>query len=286
MQADHAEEDRRIPEDLLAYDPVETFTKIDDYFKSKCDAMRSDRDAKKRLLQNSADIGATVERIYRDFLCEHVPASCDILQGGYIFDSEGRRSHQMDIIVDCGNTHRFRDSSGQACATLEGTVANVEITSYLDRSKIDAELRKFAFIPPTKAFRGIGNQELFKTNPDLAAWWSDAPLKAVVAFDGVDADKALDQINSFYAINSHVPIPRRVNVVHMLNEYCIIKTDFDVYPNYDPTLRGEYRIASGGRVDSFATALILTRISQLFHFISRNAFQANDLRRNMMRHLQ
>ena len=191
-----------------------------------------DRKAKTSLLDNPADKGQAVESIYLEFLKQHVPAVCDILQGGYVFDVKGRRSHQLDIIVHSGNTHRFRDSRGQACATLEGTVAGVEVTSFLDKRKIDDELKKFAFIPPTGDFRGLGNRQLFQTDPHIKEWWLDTPFKVVVAFDGVDAGTALDQLNSFYTINHHIPTTRRINVLHMLNQYCIVKSDFDVHPRH------------------------------------------------------
>ena len=286
MEADGKHHDRQISRDLVAYDTRETFTKISNYFESACSAMLHEREAKRSLLSNPADIGKAVEGIYLEFLNQHVPAICDILQGGYVFDVEGHRSHQMDIIVHSGNTHRFRDSSGQACATLEGAVADIEVTSFLDRRKIDDELRKFAFIPPTREFRGLGNRQVFQTMPGVKEWWSDTPFKVVVAFGGVDSGTALDQINSFYTINDHIPVPRRVNVLHMLGRYCIIKSDFDVHPNTDPTQRGEYTAVGSGRVDTLATSLILTRISQNLHFVSRNAHTSNDLRRNIMRNLE
>ncbi len=285
MQADGKSDDRRISQNLVAYDQSETFTKISNYFESACRAMRNEREAKKSLLDNPADIGQTVETIYLDFLKQHIPAVCDVLQGGYVFDVEGCRSHQMDIIVHSGNAYRFRDSSGLACATLEGTVANIEVTSYLDRRKIDGDLKKFAFIPPTRQFRGLGNREAFKSIEGVQEWWSDTPYKAVVAFDGVDAKTALEQINSFYSINHHVPVARRINILHMLDQYCIIKSDFDVHPDIDPSQRGEYTAVGSGRVDTLATSLILTRISQLLHLVTRNAYTSNDLRRNIMKSL-
>ena len=277
---------RRISPHLVAYDQADTFTNISDYFESACCAILNERAAKRSLLDNPADIGKAVEGIYLGFLKQHVPALCDILQGGYVFDVVGRRSRQMDIIVHSANTHRFRDSSGQACATLEGTVADIEVTSFLDRRKIDDELGKFAFIPPTSEFRGLGNREVLKTMPGVQEWWSDTPFKAVVAFDGVDAATALDRVNSFYTINNHIPIARRVNILHMLNRYCIIKSDFDVHPDTNPEERGVYNAVESGRVDTLATSLILTRISQILHLVFRNAYIANDLRRNIMRHLE
>lgn len=287
MQADGRCDDRRISRNLVAYESSATFGKISDYFESECRAMVNQRMSKRSLYDNSADIGNAVESIYLEFLKQHVPAICDLLLGGYVFDVEGRRSHQMDIIVHSGNTHRFREPSGQACATLEGTVADIEVTSFLDRRKIDDELKKFAFIPPTGQFRGIGNRSLFQTEPDIKEFWADTPLKVMVAFDGsIDAVGALDRINSFYDINDHIPITRRVNVVHMLNRYCIIKSDFDVHPDSDPSQRGKYNAVERGRVDTLATSLILTRITQIFHLVSRNANTSNDLRRNIMRNLE
>ena len=285
MQANGKSDDRRISPNLVAYDQSETFTNISDYFESACSAIRNECDAKRSLLDNPADIGQTVETIYLDFLKQHIPAVCDVLQGGYVFDVEGRRSHQMDIIVHSGNTHRFIDSSGKACATLEGTVANIEVTSRLDRTKIDGDLKKFAFIPPTKQFKGLGNREAFESNEGVKKFWSDTPYKAVVAFDGVDAKTALEQINSFYSINDHVPITRRINSLHMVDQFCIYRSDFDVHPDTDPSQRGEYNEVENGRVDTFATSLILTRISQVLHLVTRNAYTSNDLRRNIMKSL-
>ena len=285
MQTDGTDDGRRISRNLSAYDPLETFTKISKYFESACCAMLHDREAKRTLLENPADIGRAVESIYLEFLRKHVPAICDILQGGYVFNIEGNRSHQMDIIIHSGNTHRFRDSSGQACATLEGTVAAIEITSFLGKKKIDDELKKFAHIPPTGEFLGLGNRQVIQADPDVKEFWCDSPFKAVVAFDGVDGTTALDQLNSFYIINDHIPIARRINVLHMLNKYCIIKSDFDVHHNTDPSQRGVYNLVGSGQVDTLATSLILTRISQILHFVSRNAYTSNDLRRNIMRNV-
>ena len=285
MRADKRSDDRRLSSDLVAFDPSETFTKISEYFESACRAMRHAREARRRLLDNPADIGKAVESIYLEFLRQHVPAICDILQGGYVFNVEGHRSHQMDIIVHSSNSHRFRDSSGLACATSEGTVAAIEITSFLDRKKVDDELRKFAHIPPTGQFRGLGNREAIQDNPDVMDWWRDTPFKVLVAFDGVDGATALDQLNSFYTINDHVPIARRINVLHMLEKYCIIKSDFDIHPDTDPSQRGVYNVVGSGQVDTLATSLILTRISQILHLVYRNAYTSNDLRRNIMRNL-
>lgn len=260
--------------------------KISQYFESACEAMLHERKGRARLFDNPADIGDAAEETYRTFLAQHIPAICDILQGGYVFDVEGNRSRQMDIIVHSGNTHSFRDDTGPACATLEGTLADIEVASFLDTRKIDDELEKFAFIPPTREYRGIGNREAFSQTPGLEEWWFDTPLKVVVAFEGVSASSALDRINSFYSVNDHVPFTRRVNVIHMLTRYCIVKSDFDFRPNNDPSQRGVYNRIEIGHVDTLAISLILTRISQILHLVSRNAYTGNDLRRNIMGHLQ
>ena len=285
MQGASKCDDRRISRNLQGFDPSETFVNISDYLESECRAMREEREGKRKLFDNASDIGKAVEGIYREFLKKHIPAMCDVLEGGYVFDVEGHRSHQMDIIVHSGNTHRFRDSSGQACATLEGTIADIEVTSFLDKRKVDDELKKFAFIPPTKDFQGLGNRQAFQSIPDVKEWWSDTPLKVVVAFDGVDTVTALRQINSFYTINDHIPPARRINALHMLNQYCIIKSDFDVHPDSDPLQRGKYTAVGSGRVDTLATSLILTRISQILHLVFRNAYTSNDLRRNILQNI-
>ena len=55
-------------------------------------------------LNNPTAVGTDREEIYRRFLERHVPKSCEVFRGGYIFNLEGVRSRQIDVIVTAGST--------------------------------------------------------------------------------------------------------------------------------------------------------------------------------------
>ena len=86
------------------------------------------------LLRNPTAVGTDREEVYRRFLERHVPRLCEVFRGGYVFNLEGVRSRQVDVIVTAGTTPRFEMGSGnQAIAPLEGTVAVAEVKSNLNK---------------------------------------------------------------------------------------------------------------------------------------------------------
>ena len=79
------------------------------------------------LLENSSDVGTEKEEIYRKILERHLPKSCETFLGGYVFDLNGKRSRQMDVIITNGNTPRFSLAGGnKQIAPMEGTIGVVE----------------------------------------------------------------------------------------------------------------------------------------------------------------
>jgi hypothetical protein len=68
--------------------------------------------------------------VYAEFLRQHLPTSCHVTLGGFLFDSEGRESKQIDIIVvdDMAPQFNFhnRDGQGKAFAGVDGCVAVAE----------------------------------------------------------------------------------------------------------------------------------------------------------------
>ena len=54
------------------------------------------------ILTNPSGVGTEREAVYRRFLKRHVPRMCDVFLGGYVFDQQGNRSKQTDIIVTGG----------------------------------------------------------------------------------------------------------------------------------------------------------------------------------------
>ncbi len=120
---------------------TDMFDAIEYHFTQMADELRSQAN-QAGLLNNPADKGAEREEIFRDFLDRHLPASCDVFLGGYVFDAKGNRSQQIDIIVTNDLTPRFRLSSGHRfIAPLEGTIATVEVKSRLDKEGLEGNYR-------------------------------------------------------------------------------------------------------------------------------------------------
>ena len=172
------------------------------------------------LLRNPTAMGTEREDVYLAFLERHLPRTCDVFLGGYIFDTSGNSSTQMDVIATGGNIPRFRMSSGNRyIAPLEGTIAVAEIKSQLTKQTLYDALSGCASIPRMPEPEGIVAPYLRMNESS----WQDTPYKIVFAYDGIAADTACDHIAEFYAHNSDIPIFRRPNIVHVLNKYMILR---------------------------------------------------------------
>ena len=133
------------------------------------------------ILENTTAVGTDREEIYRRFLERHLPSTCEVVRGGYVFDLNGNPSKQIDVIVTAGITPRFQMASGnQAIAPLEGTAAIAEVKSKLDKGELLRALENIASVPvllnPNKAL----NPQIAGSVPD---WTRDWPYKIVFAFD-------------------------------------------------------------------------------------------------------
>ena len=228
------------------------------------------------ILGNSSGVGTDREEVYRGFLERHLPKNCDAFLGGYVFDMEGIKSKQIDIIVTAGPTPRFLlADEGRHIAPLEGTIATVESKSNLDSRELTNSLEKCASIPQMPSQEGI-------VPPILEipqSMWDDIPFKVIVAYDGIGRQSLLESINRFYEDNPNIPLWRRPNLIHVIGEYFIVRTregfgaiDPDGTPAQNQPTIGSYRWFVRGS-DAMAVALTLSTIQA-------NAFLANYLKYN------
>ena len=133
----------------------DVFDHLKGHYASVADELRSKAE-QTALLINPGDVGTDREGVYRAFLERHLPKTCDVFLGGYLFDLSGKSSSQMDVIVTSGNTPRFRMQDGSRhIAPLEGSVAVAEVKSRLDRDSLRDALEKCASIPRMPDRRGI-----------------------------------------------------------------------------------------------------------------------------------
>lgn len=195
------------------------FADLNDHFRLVADELR-DKARQAHLLSNTSNVGTEREEVYRTFLERHLPKSCDVFLGGYVFDQNGNRSKQIDVIATSGNVLRFQMSSNRYISPLEGTIAVAEIKSHLNKEKIQESLDVCASVPEMPSPEGIVAPYL-RVKDEM---WQDTPFSMVFAYNGVNAPIALSHINDYYVENPHIPLHRRPNIVHVLDKYLIMRT--------------------------------------------------------------
>ena len=198
----------------------DVFSELFGYYASLAEQLRSEA-RQARLLQNSTAVGTEREEIYRRFLERHVPKTCEVFRGGYVFNLQGDASKQTDVIVTAGGTPRFEMGGGhQAISPLEGTVAVAEIKSTLDKKKLDEALDNFASLPITPDLEKALSPAIKRKNPN---WTRDWPYKIVFAFDAkITKDTLVSHVEDYYQ-NNKVRDECKPNIIHVLEKYAVVR---------------------------------------------------------------
>ncbi|MCY3801051.1 MAG: hypothetical protein OXG46_05700 [Chloroflexi bacterium] len=225
------------------------------------------------ILNHPSNVGTEREEVYRAFLDRHVPKTCDVFLGGYVFSLDGNQSKQIDVIVTGGNAPRFRLSAGNHyVAPVEGTIAIAEIKSRLDKDSLQDALEKCDSIPRMPHSEGIVSPRL-KVSKDK---WQDVPYKVVFAYDGISADVILGHLTGFYNKNSQIPTGRRPNIIHVLGKYVVIRTtpgttviNPDGEPHANQPQVGQYK--------AFDTSPDVLAMSWMLPDLQKEAFVSNHL---------
>ena len=172
------------------------------------------------LLTNPTGIGTEREEAYRSFLERHAPKICDVFLGGYVFDQQGNRSRQTDIIVTGGNTPRFRLPNGNRfIAPLEGTIATVEVKSRLDRNTLVEAINNSLSIPAMSDPDGV-SPPFMEVHQEA---WEDSPYKIVFAFGGIEQSTLNQHLVDFLKDPTNQVGARLPNLIHVLGKYTIRK---------------------------------------------------------------
>lgn len=223
------------------------------------------------LLNNAADIGREREEVYRNFLERYLPTNCDTFLGGFIYDSEGNTSKQVDVIVTNGNAPRINFPAGNRYNShLGGALAIAEIKSKINKNNLYDALKKCASLPRMPQSKG-----LFKIDDAI---WEDIPYKVIVGYDGVHHDTLIQHITEFYEGHGDVSVARRPNLIHVLGKYMIVRFrpdmqtfDEDGSPSSDQPSIGDYQCFDSSS-DALAIAWILSTIQENSFFTSHSMF--------------
>jgi len=195
------------------------FERLRDYFQGIADGLAGQRSAS-TVFPNPTDAGISREDLLIEFLIGHLPKRCEAIKGGFIFDSEGNESRQVDLIITNDLTLQFKqfDKPGQLGKSfncVEGCYCAISVKTRLDGQSLSDALSNLASIPPMPHVQG-------RLNPMLGGrdHFQDLPYKAIFAFDGIAPQTTLEHVEKFYA-DSPVPQNRRPDLI-IVNNYCAI----------------------------------------------------------------
>lgn len=170
--------------------------KLNDYFQNVADVL----DKKKKISEvfpNTSDSGQTREGILRQFLEDHVPHRCKVLQGGFVFDSNDNESSQIDVIIHNDLSLQFntlRELSQKSFVTIEGCYAVISVKTNLDKQQLENSLEGFSTIPKTPKLIITSSV----TPPKIT---ENIPLRIIFAFSGLSSSKIKSHLINYYEKN-------------------------------------------------------------------------------------
>jgi len=236
------------------------FERLNAYYLAVGKVLRGEADAAS-IFPNTTDIGMSRENVYADFLKLHLPASCTVSLGGFLFDREGQESKQLDVLVvdDLAPQFNFlnRDGNGKTFACIDGCIGVASIKSTLDSKELRNALAGFASLPEKQPLAQRQNPMVRIQNYDN---W---PYKIIYAKSGVSSDTLIDTLTTFYEKQPSVPMNRRPDIIHVGDSLCICK----VGPDGATTKAGTqiagntfHPINLAGGIDPYALCSVITEL--------------------------
>ncbi len=167
---------------------------------------------------NTTDTGQSKERAFLEILKLHLPSSCNIFLGGYLFNLDGDESKQMDIIISDIQSLRFdalnKDGKGKSFACVDGAIGVISVKSYLNKNEMFEALANIASIP-RNTFLDAKNSDPHINMEGM----KDGLLKVIFALDGARHETTLKYLEEFYGQHPDIPLDRRPNYIHILGKY-------------------------------------------------------------------
>lgn len=200
--------------------PKPFFNRLRDYYLKVGEVLRGEAGAAS-IFPNTTDIGMERERVYAEFMRTHLPPSCNVLYGGFLFNLDGDESKQIDLIVTnhVSPQYNLNNEDGQAKTfrCIEGCIAVASIKSTLDTGQLNDALDNIASLPDKQALDQRVNPLITVPNYD------DWPFKIIYASNGVSLETLISGIAAFYDANPSIPRFRRPNVIHVAGKYNVVR---------------------------------------------------------------
>jgi hypothetical protein len=195
------------------------FNNLLEYFQSQADSL--DAKAKgSRIYENRPDIGTDREDILLEFLDGHLPRRCRIVKGGYIFDSSGNQSKQIDLIITNDLTLQFTkllaNRFQKSFNCIEGCYCAISVKSILDKGAFCDAVENLASLPENKSMNL--NPQL-KPSPQLL---DEIPLGIIFAYKGDKVEYIERLMEDIQSTNLNLP-DNFPNMIIVNNSYLIEK---------------------------------------------------------------
>jgi hypothetical protein len=195
------------------------FERLRVYFQGVADALDSEKTAAS-IFPHRSNAGSSREDIILEFIASHIPSRCHATRGGFIFDSKGRESGQIDLLITNDITLQFkqfdRNGRGQAFNCIEGCYAAISVKTKLTKPALYDALDNIASIPQMPD----PGERLSPIAPDKK-YYMNLPYKVIYAFDGVSIQKITSHLNEYYSSRDIQP-NRKPDLIVVNNKYIII----------------------------------------------------------------
>lgn len=252
--------------------PIE---KIAQYFESIAKNIDSDRNAS-GIFDNRSDSGSAREDIIIRFLETHIPRRLHVSKGGFVINSEGKISKQIDILITNDLTIQFNhfaktDSIGKSFNILEGCLSIISVKSYLDKTSLIESLENLGSVPL------LNDYKLKSNDPYEKYLIEQLPMKAIFAYDGSEPQTIVNHIHEHYAKKGNIDLRLTPQMIIVNNKYLINRSGKDGALLVDGTRTKpyEYFFQDGHRAGGFGLFYLLGYIQSLSNLINNIAFSFN-----------
>ena len=189
------------------------------YFQSHADELKN-KALRAGINQNKPDSGDKREDILANFLTRHLPNRCVVNKGGFIFNSLGKVSKQIDIIILNDLSLQFREYSENQLEKvfncLEGCYCAISVKSYLSKHELFDALDNMLSIPNEKIIR------IDRNVPNWEILSRQIPHKIVFAYSGPDLETIKKNLID-YSSERSISAENLVDIILVNNEYFLSK---------------------------------------------------------------
>lgn len=188
-----------------------------EYYKNKANSIQS-LALEAAVHDNKGDIGTLREDLLFDFLEAHIPTRCNVIKGGFVFDSTGSKSRQIDLMVCNDQTFQFRksgnDNKTKSFNCVEGCYAVISVKSFLNKTAVIDSIQNLASVSTIKKI---------KVNPfvsnaqDLV---NQIPLRIIFAYGG-DSMETIYKTSKMYYDNC-----KACNIIEPMPDFILVNNEY------------------------------------------------------------